>query len=43
MTDSARRLIGSISRRESRQKFTVIFILVILVVVVVLLVYYKGR
>jgi hypothetical protein len=41
ITDSARRLIGSIGRRESRQKFTAIFILVVLVVVVILFVVYK--
>lgn len=42
VTDSARRLIGSMSRRESRQKFLAIFILVVLVVVAVLLIYYNS-
>lgn len=42
ITDSARRLIGSMNRRDSRQKFTAIFIFVVLIVVVVLFVYYHN-
>ena len=41
VTDAARRLLGSMNRRDARQKFTAIFILVILIVVIVVFVYYS--
>lgn len=41
ITDSARRLIGSMNRRDTQQKYTAIFILVILMVIVILFIYYR--
>jgi len=43
ITDSARRLLGSMSRRDTRQKFMVCFIAVVLIIAIAVTVYYTQK
>jgi t-SNARE complex subunit (syntaxin) len=43
ITDSARRLLGSMSRRDTRQKFMVCFIAVVLIIAIVITIYYTSK
>eukprot|EP01034_Spumella_vulgaris_P022736 gene22737-28894_t len=43
ITDSARRLLGSMSRRDTRQKFMVFFIAIVLIIAIVIVCVYTTK
>lgn len=43
VTDTARRLVSSMSQRDVRQKYMIVFLAIVLIIAIVITIYYSTK